>query len=126
LNPNPRWLRAQTLIAIHEEQLAQHGGRPGIRSLKSLDAVVRVPERADARVEETAARYAIVLVRRRPFRDANKRVALIALETYFEFHQRRLNVLNYDLVRKVSELANRSHDDRAFIDWLGEHAYRLG
>jgi death-on-curing protein len=37
------WLRKDVILAIHDEQLAEHGGRPGIRDLGLLESALARP-----------------------------------------------------------------------------------
>ncbi|MGH8672520.1 MAG: Fic family protein, partial [Burkholderiales bacterium] len=38
-----RWLAARDVIAIHAEQIAQHGGKPGIRDVALLESAIARP-----------------------------------------------------------------------------------
>jgi death-on-curing protein len=104
-------------------QLAEHGGIPGIRSRAELEYVSHAAYADDRNVEVNAALYAITIVRRRPFIDANKRVAFLALTTYLELHTRRLNAYPADCVDRINALTQQPRDDLAFIRWVSDYAY---
>jgi len=118
-------LQVPTLVAMHDMQLTEHGGIPGIRSREELEAASKIPHRYYPNVEVTAAFYAITIVRRRPFIDANKRVAFLALATFLELHARRLNAYAYDAVERIDALDKHPRHDLAFIFWVCDYAYDL-
>jgi death-on-curing protein len=64
-------------IAIHDELLAQHGGKPGIRDEGMLDAAMDAPKKAP--LFRQAAAYGYGLCQNHPFLDGNKRVALVVM-----------------------------------------------
>jgi death-on-curing protein len=120
---NIRQLHVQTLVAMHDMQLAEHGGIPGVRSRAELEYVSRAAYAYERNVEVNAALYAITIIRRRPFIDANKRVAFLALTTYLELYTRRLNAYPADCVDRINALAQHPRDDLAFIRWVSDYAY---
>ena len=77
------WLSRQLILAIHDEQLAEHGGALGIRDEGLLESALARPLNragyADPDMAELAALYAIAIARNHPFVDGNKRTAFAAL-----------------------------------------------
>jgi len=71
-----------SVIAIHAEVLAAHGGGTGIRSLELLDSAVAAPQATMMGAPlisdpiEIAAAYLYYLCSNHPFVDGNKRAAL--------------------------------------------------
>jgi death on curing protein len=98
----PFWLTRQMIIAIHDEQLAIHGGASGLRDDGMLESALDRPknrwayERAE--VAELAAAYAFGIARNHPFIDGNKRTALLALYTF-------LGVNGFDFIVSEAEAA---------------------
>ena len=70
-------------MAIHRRQLAEHGGRDGIRDPGLLSSTLARPRNLLAYAEETpdlaalAAAYAFGIARQHPFIDGNKRTAWV-------------------------------------------------
>lgn len=128
----PVWLEQGSVRAIHQRQLAEHGGLDGVRDPGGLDS--RVPFRAAARPRQLfaygepppdfaalATAYAGGFVRNHPFVDGNKRVALAAARTFL-----RLN--GWDLVASPEEkylavigLATRELSEAEFAAWIRAH-----
>ncbi len=81
------FLDRDIILAIHEEQLAQHGGRIGIRDEGLLNSALTRPiDRAaydpDVDIATLAAAYAFGLAKNHPFLDGNKRTAYVAMELF--------------------------------------------
>ena len=81
----PFWLNRQIIIAIHDEQLAIHGGASGLRDEGMLESALDRPRNRwvyeSAELPELAAAYAFGIARNHPFVDGNKRTSLLALYT---------------------------------------------
>ena len=84
----PVWPIKSVLLALHEEQIAEHGGRPGLRDEGLLDSALARPRQAFAygapTLLEMAALLAVGLCKNHPFHDGNKRASLIATELFLE------------------------------------------
>lgn len=72
-----QWASEDVALAIHGEQLREHGGRDGLRDLGLLQSALARPNNLAAygkqNVATLAASYAFGVVRNRPFIDGNKR-----------------------------------------------------
>ena len=84
------WLSLKIVLAIHDEQLAEHGGATGLRDAGLLESALARPlnhaSYADPEVAELAALYALGIVRNHPFVDGNKRTGYVARETFLELN----------------------------------------
>ncbi len=94
------WIKRDVVLALHDEQIAEHGGLSGIRDVGMLDSALARPEQKAAYEEPTvsdlAASYAYGLAKNHPFCDGNKRTALVCMELFL--------VLNgYDLTISETE-----------------------
>jgi death-on-curing protein len=82
----PKWLTNIMVVAIHDEQLATHGGSPGMRDAGMLESALDRPRNKwayeAAELPELAAAYAYGIARNHPFIDGNKRTSLLALYTF--------------------------------------------
>jgi death-on-curing protein len=82
----PKWLTNIMVVAIHDEQLAIHGGSPGMRDAGMLESALDRPRNKwayeAAELPELAAAYAYGIARNHPFIDGNKRTSLLALYTF--------------------------------------------
>jgi death-on-curing protein len=82
----PFWLSEEIVTAIHDEQLAIHGGGVDLRDAGMLASALKRPinkwTHEAAELPELAASYAFGLAKNHPFIDGNKRTALLALYTF--------------------------------------------
>jgi death-on-curing protein len=82
----PRWIGRAVVLALHDEQLAEHGGAAGLRDAGLLDSALDRPKNLLAYgtpdLAALAAAYGFGLIRNHPFVDGNKRVAFVVTETF--------------------------------------------
>lgn len=116
------WLSRQLILAVHDEQLAEHGGAMGIRDEGLLESALARPlNRAgygEPDIAELAALYAIAIARNYPFVDGNKRTAYVALKTFILLNGCGFPVRDVDAVVHMLEMAAGDIGDEMFIDWV--------
>lgn len=84
------------MLAIHDEQLAEHGGLEGIRDENALDSALGAPKNLEAYgdpppdLADLAAAYAFAIARNHGFVDGNKRTSLAVTTTFLLLNRRRL------------------------------------
>jgi len=88
----PIWINLRVIQAIHDRQINEHGGLPGLRDEGLLLSALSRSENAfhysDPKpdVAELAAAYGFGLAKNHPFNDANKRTALIAIRVFLKLN----------------------------------------
>jgi death-on-curing protein len=96
-------------LAIHDEQLAEHGGREGIRDANLLESALMRPqnlaEYAKPTVPELAAAYALGILQSHPFFDGNKRTAAVVAELFLDLNGMQLHVNDAELVQMIEGCA---------------------
>jgi len=116
------WLSRQTILAVHDEQLAEHGGAVGVRDEGLLESALARPlNRAsygDPDMAELAALYAIAIARNHPFVDGNKRTAYVALESFLELNGCEFPVSDRNAVIATLGLASSAMSDDEFTAWV--------
>jgi death-on-curing protein len=117
-----RWLVRDVILAVHDEQLAEHGGRPGIRDIGLLDSALARPlNYGQPTVFDLAAGYAFGIVRNHPFVDGNKRVGFLAAALFLAEHELQITATDEAIVASVLGLAGGGMDEAAFAVWLREN-----
>ncbi len=93
---SPIFLALDEVLALHEDQIARYGGRPGVRDLDLLISSIGTPSATfDGKflyedVFEMAAAYLYHVSRNHPFVDGNKRTALAAALVFLRINGFRL------------------------------------
>jgi len=120
------WLSRQLVLAIHDEQLAEHGGALGLRDDGLLDSALARPlNRAgygEPDVAELATLYAIAIARNHPFVDGNKRSAWSALVTFLALNGVEFSPPEVEATVNMLRLAGGDLSDDEFTAWVRLHA----
>jgi death-on-curing protein len=116
------WLSRQLILAIHDEQLAEHGGALGIRDEGLLESALARPLNragyADPDMAELAALYAIAIARNHPFVDGNKRTAFAALFMFLALNGMEFEPPEVDATITLLRLASGDLSDLEFTAWV--------
>lgn len=121
------WINKALALAIHERQLAEHGGSSGMRDAVMLDSALARPQQRFAYgdpppdLAELAAALAFGLARNQPFVDGNKRTAAVACETFIQLNAAELNADDLTLYPLYIRLAEGSLDEAGFAAGLRDH-----
>lgn len=120
-----RWIDRTVLIAIHDMQLAEHGGGAGLRDGNLLESALAKPENLAAYgnpdAAALAAAYGYGISRNHAFIDGNKRTALVAAELFLQLNGWRLVVDDADCVLTMLAVATGDITEDAFANWLRTH-----
>ena len=120
------WLDADVLRAVHEEQLAEHGGAAGTRDDGLSDSALARPQNLAAYgapdAADLAAAYGFGIARNHPFIDGNKRTAFVAVELFLEINGLELMASDADCVLTMLAVAAGQMDEVTFGRWLRLHS----
>ncbi|MEO8124406.1 MAG: type II toxin-antitoxin system death-on-curing family toxin [Burkholderiales bacterium] len=120
-----RWVDPKVLLAVHDAQLAEHGGAAGVRSSDLFESALARPRNVAAYgrpdVAELAASYGFGIARNHPFVDGNKRTAFVAVELFLALNGSRLTASDVDCVMTMLAVAAGELDEAAFAAWLRAH-----
>jgi death-on-curing protein len=125
-NPAWVWLDAQVLLAVHDEQLAEHGGAAGVRDAGLFESALARPLNlaayGEADVAALAAAYGVGLARNHPFIDGNKRTAFVAVELFLALNGQTLGADDADCVLTMLGIASGDITEPQFAAWLRLHS----
>ena len=126
----PKWLQPETVLAVHEMLLAEHGGSTGLRDAGLLESALNRPRQRfayddKASIYELAALYGHGLAGNHPFVDGNKRIALTTAAVFLEINGHRLQAPEPEAVVAIEELAAGRMNETAFATWLEAHSRPL-
>lgn len=118
------WIYRRLIVAVHERQLAEHGGGTGIRDEGFLESALARPQQLYAYgqpppdLADLAASLAFGLARNHPFVDGNKRTAAVACETFLLLNGALLLADDLELYPVYLALAEGRLSESDFADWL--------
>lgn len=121
------WLSEEVIKAMHSEQLAEHGGLPGIRDINLLLASLYRPKNLFAYGEPTptifdlAAAYAFAFAKNHAFVDGNKRVAFVSMATFLVLNGYSLEVPEDEVVLMIKRLSTDKETQESIADWVKEN-----
>jgi len=122
------WIERSVILAAHDEQLAEHGGSPGIRDAGLLDSALARPLNRAAYGKHDAAglaaAYAYGLATNHPFVDGNKRIAFVALELFLALNGHELVADDTDCAMSMLAVAAGTMKETAFAEWVRRHSKR--
>jgi death-on-curing protein len=126
----PRWLSRLVVDAVHNDQLREHGGLPGVRDENALEAGLARPQQRwhyapDSDLEALAAAYAFGLVRNHPYHDGNKRVGFLAMVTFLGINGLEFDAPEQEVVAKMLMLADGSLSEQQLADWIRAYTNRV-
>ncbi len=119
------WLSSQLILAIHDEQLAEHGGSTGLRDAGLLDSALARPlNRAgygEPDVSELAAVYALGIARNHPFVDGNKRAAFGAIIVFLGLNDIDFLVPPESATAMILSLAAGDVNEEGLTRWIRDN-----
>jgi len=123
----PCWLTRVVVDAIHNDQLREHGGLPGLRDENVLESALARPQQKWHYMDSTdvpmlAAAYAFGLVKNHPYRDGNKRIGFLAMVTFLGLNGYELDTTDAEIVAEIVALADGRVSEDALADWIRQHS----
>ena len=124
------FLSRDVVLAIHEEQLAQHGGGVGVRDEGLLESALARPLNRALYEESSdlaaiATDYAFGIAKNHPFIDGNKRTAFVAMELCLRLNGFRLDADDEQALMAMLALASGDMSADAFSAWVRENISAL-
>jgi death on curing protein len=126
----PLWVSKKAVLAMHSEQLADHGGSNGIRDKTLLDSALAKPLNVFDYADEPdifrlAASYAFGIARNHAFIDGNKRTSLVVSITFLDRNGWDIVAPKDEVYFTFLHLAEGSLSEEQLADWFRKHAVRL-
>ena len=122
------WLDRAVVVAIHEMQLAEHGGGAGVRDAGLLDSALGKPLQLQAygdpppHAAALAASYGYGISRNHPFIDGNKRTGFVAAELFLRLNGQVLRADDASCVVTMLAVAAGDMSEEIFAAWLRGHS----
>ncbi|HWV61311.1 MAG TPA: type II toxin-antitoxin system death-on-curing family toxin [Sphingopyxis sp.] len=118
----PRWLGIDVALAVHDRQLAEHGGIAGVRDPGMLESALARPVNQWAYGEDDpaklAAAFAFGIARNHPFGDGNKRTAWVLARLFLAINGHDLRFEAQYAIDTMLALAAGTLSEAALADWF--------
>lgn len=118
------WIEKALALAIHDRQLAEHGGSGGVRDESLLDSALARPQQLHAcgdpapDIAALAASLAFGIARHHPFVDGNKRTAHVCYRAFLALNDVDLDASDEDQYVAMLGLAEGNLAEAGFAVWL--------
>lgn len=123
------WVTQDILLAVHDEQIAEHGGGTGLRDAGLLASAIARPQHlvvyGEPDAAQLAAAYAFGVARNHPFVDGNKRTAYVAAELFLALNGIALTADDAGATLTMLQLAAGDMSEEAYAGWLRQHLQAL-
>lgn len=118
------WVADAVALAMHREQIAEHGGGDGVRDSGLFESAMARPRNlaayGDPDAADIAASYAFGIARNHPFVDGNKRTAAAVSETFLVLNGHVLAATDAEVVVIFLALASGELTEHELADWFRE------
>ena len=116
------WVTRQMLEAVHDRQIAEHGGGEGLRDENVLESALARPINlslySSPSAAELAATLAFGIARNHPFVDGNKRSAWVAARLFLALNKVTLAFDKAEATVMMQRLAAGEPTESDVADWF--------
>lgn len=119
------WLDPTVMLAVHDEQLHEHGGLAGTRDAGLFESAIERPKNLAAYgspdCADLAACYGYGLAKNHPFMDGNKRTAFVATELFLALNGQDLTASDAECVLTMLNVASGQISEQQFAQWIRDN-----
>ena len=117
------WVLDEVVLAVHDEQLAEHGGLPGIRDRGAVESALARPRNLAAYeacddLARLAAAYVYGIARNHGFADGNKRTSLVVADLFLMLNGYELVSSPMDNVLTILGVADGTLTEEELTSWI--------
>ena len=116
------WVPLDAVLAIHDEQISEHGGIGGVRDLAMIDSALARPRNLLAYghpdAAALAAAYAFGLCSNHGFLDGNKRTAYVVAESFIDLNGYTMDAPDEEVVRAMLAVASGVMSEEHLAKWF--------
>ncbi|GAA4033372.1 type II toxin-antitoxin system death-on-curing family toxin [Actimicrobium antarcticum] len=119
-----QWVQRDTVFAVHDKQLAVHGGLAGIRDLNAVESALNRAQNLNAYgnpppdVADLAAAYIYGIASSHGFSDGNKRSAWVVGRLFLAINGETLVFKEVDAINFMFAVAAGDMTERQVAGWI--------
>ena len=116
------------VVAVHEQQIAEHGGLLGIRDFGAIESALDRPKNLllynDPDLFDLAAAYGFGITQNHGFIDGNKRTAYVVTRLFLLLNGQDMQASAMDKVITFEKVGNGEIDQAGLATWLRYHSLK--
>ena len=120
-----QWIFESIVHAIHDEQIAEHGGLQGTRDITLLQSALARPNNIkvydNPDIATLSASYAVGISKNHPFNDGNKRTAFVVMELFLLLNGYELTADDGMCVLTMLKVASGEMSEEELATWIREN-----
>ena len=125
----PLWVSKETIIAMHDRQIAEFGGASGVRDMGLLESAIMRPQNAFyyehvTSLTRLAAKYAHGIAKNHAFVDGNKRTAFMSCYLFLLKNGFAINASEQERFTSILSLAEGVYSEEDFTNWLDRYTQK--
>lgn len=124
-----RWVTKSVVLAIHEQQIAEHGGTAGVRDIGLLESALARPQNlaayAEPDIAAMAAAYGFGIARNHPFLDGNKRTSYVVALSFLRLNGIDVRADEAPRLDLWLRLAAGEVTEEQLAEWLRSHSVKV-
>lgn len=119
-----RWIGRDTVLAIHDMQIAQHGGLDGVNDDNLIESALARPQQLDVYGEpppdvfDLAASNGYGFTKNHGFSDGNKRTGWILTRLFLLDNGVAIKYTAQDAIQVMLDVASGAVSESQFSEWL--------
>ena len=126
---SPIWIEKSLVIAIHNRQLAEHGGTDGIRDNGLLESALFRPKNklnyGHPTIFDLAAAYGYGIANNHPFIDGKKRTSYVVMRTFLKLNGYDIQASAIEKYQVWMDLASNQIDELELAAWIKEKSAKI-
>ena len=119
------WVEASAVFAIHDFQIAEHGGSDGVRDRGAIESALMRPVNlahyGEPDAADLAASHAYGLAKNHGFVDGNKRTAWVVARLFLADNDQRIHFDQVEAVQTMEGVASGRISEADLADWFRQH-----
>ena len=122
------WVQRDVVFAVHDKQLAIHGGLAGIRDLTAVASAINRPQNVGIPppdIAALAATYIYGIATSQGFNDGRKRTAWVIGRMFLAINGETLVFNEVDAINFMRTVAAGNMTEPQVADWLRQHLSNL-
>ncbi|MBU0464434.1 MAG: type II toxin-antitoxin system death-on-curing family toxin [Proteobacteria bacterium] len=123
------WIELETVLAIHDMQIQEHGGGTGVRDIGLIESALARPQNllhyGSPDVVELAAEYGFGITKNHGFVDGNKRTAYVVTRLFLRLHGADFTATPIEIVITFEKLGKGDFTAETFTQWMKNNCSKI-